>query len=568
MASAKAFETIARGAAEAAAEREPTPETIPDDPWVFVRDCVWTIDEHTKQIAPLIAESEREGSYLEFLTRQWQRGGRQQWKKSRQIRVTWLLSALHLWAALRQPGVRIGYQGQKFDDVDAYLQQRFWFIYEHIPTKYVKPRARYISGMIEVYHDAKATVPTSFIHGLAEGADQVRQYTFTYLWMDESAFHVDQKETHGAAKPTLDGGGSILKTSSSGGSRVFFYQLAEEDVAPGPVTTKHEVFTGITAWQRNGFDHLFIHYSADPRKRHPMGDIWIAQAKEGQPTDQWQREMEGDDSIEPGLPVFCDTDRIRVVEQWYRSDLRFFGGFDPGFLWPFWYDFQVETLDTGGEILHYLHEHVKPNTEVYTFGVWVKAERERLYGKRQWTDYGDDAANQRKETGQVAAVLRSQGFTIITKPTGPGGVLKGTVLAQRFISAGCIEIDPQCKFLITAIKSGHIRGDDGQPLTGDKGHPYCDAIQAALQYPLQNIFDYEYQPRGQRVISGVDMPTVQPVPAHHDANAHPASENLLTTGRVYGGNRPMQQPAVHTDRVYAPPATYDPMESIRNRRRR
>jgi hypothetical protein len=250
--------------------------------------------------------------------------------------------------------------------------------------------------------------------------------------------------------------------------------------------------------------------------------------------------------------------------------LRFFGGFDPGFLWPFWYDFQVEPIEVDGkrvgEILHIMHEHVKPNTECYEFGMWVKAERERIYGKnRQWTDYGDDASNQRKEAGQVAAILRSQGFTVITKPTGPGGVLKRCTLMQRFISAGCLEIDPQCKFLATAIKSGYVRDDDGQPVGGDKGHPYADSCDA-IGYGIYNLFNYEYQPRGsQRVLAGPDLPTAQPQPTpRHDANAHPASEIGLTGYQGGSTNAPM--PAVHTQRVYQP-RVYDP-KVIQQRSRR
>lgn len=538
---------------------------IPHDPWVFVTDCVWTVNEHSankgqEAIQPLVGEGD---DYLEFLTRRWQKRGRQQWKKSRQLRVTWLLAALMLHEALDLRGIRDGYQAKKFEDADAYLRDRFWFIYQHIPVRYIKPRARYISGVIEVFHDADTVVPTSQIMALAEGANQVRQFTFSRLWRDEAAFQVDQKESHGAAQPSLDGGGADLKTSSSAGSRTFFYSLAEEDVAPGPITDKAEVFKGITAWQRNGYDHLFVHYSADPKKRPgtPTGDAWLESTKSGQPTDLWRREMEGDDSVEPGLPVFCDTDRIKIVTQEIRGWLKFFGGWDPGFLWPFSYALQLEPVEDQQTkrkdiILHVLHEFVKPNTEIYEFGMWVKAERERLYGKRDWQDYGDDASKHRTETGQTAQILASMGINILSEPTGPGGVVKGNALVQRMISGRCVEIDPQCKFLITAVKSGYVKDEEGKPVTGMEGHPYCDAVDAGLRYPCQNLLSFEYQTGGtQRMIPGQELPGVRPA-----ANLIPALSPL--THRVQSGSTRPVEAERHTGTVWVP-KRFDPKAPVR-----
>lgn len=559
-------------------------EAIPDDPWVFVRDCVWTQDEHQAQkglpaIRPLIdsdtkatlghrdfskydwycyetdgIDPESEDAYLLFLTRQWQKRGKQQWKKSRQLRVTWLLAALNLWEALKFKGIKTGYQSKKFEDADAYLRDRFWFIYEHIPAKYLKPRARYISGVIEVFHEEDTVVPTSQIMALAEGANQVRQFTFSRLWRDEAAFQTDQKESHGASQPSLEGGGSDLKTSSSNGTRTFFYELAESDVAPGPQTDKRTVFTGVTAWERNGYQHLFIHYSADGKKRPgtTKGDEWLPRAKAGQPTDQWRREMEGEDSVEPGSPVFCDTERVEFIIQEVRGWLRFFGTWDFGYQWPFSYVFQIEPIENPETrkkdlILHVLREFVRPNTEIYEFGLWVKAERERIFGKRKWTDYGDDAGRQHSDKGVSIETLQSLGITVLSQPTGPGGIRKRNILFQRLISGRCVQIDPQCKFLKTAIESGYIRDDDGDAIGGEDGHPYADAVDS-LCYGLVNVLGLEHQIDGhrERTHSTLSLPTAQPtLGGREDANNKPGSP--LT--RV--GGSPIK-PAVHTQKVFVP----------------
>jgi len=549
----------------------PTDATpIPDDPWEFCKQCVYTMDEHLaahggNPIRPLVSEGD---DYLEYLTRRWQKGGCQQWKKSRQIRVTWLLAALHLWEALKLRGIRTGYQAKKFEDADSFLRERFWFIYERIPDEFDKPKARYVSGVIEVFHEGTSTVPTSQIVALAEGPNQVRQFTYSRLWRDEAAFHFDQKEAHGAAQPTLTGGGADLKTSSSGGSRTFFYQLAEEDVAPGPVTPKEQVFHGITHWQRNGYDHLFIHFSADPKKRPgtPEGEAWIAAAKQGQPTDLWRREMEGDDTIEPGTPVFCDTERLIVKAQEIRGWCPWLTGFDFGYQWPFCYVVQIESVnnDPKNLLVHVLHEFVKPNTEAYEFGMWVKTEREKLYGgHRQWHDFGDDASKQHSDKGVTADILQRIGITIESQPTGPGGIIKRVALIQRLISGNAIEFDPQCRYLITAIKSGYVRDEDGNPVGGTEGHPYADACDA-LGYCLVNTMDLEYQPmgtnRGPNMVHGSPLPSPpgQPQPAQAIAPAQP-----LTTCYRPTNTRPVKL-AVHTSRMIVP-TRYVPPSQRRGR---
>lgn len=252
-------------------------EPLPADPWDFVKSCVWTQDEHAKALGidyvrPLIERtspakafevSERgfdqpkptdhpENStvdnqdvsvgrsqagdnsdvddYLRSITEYVTREPALRIEKSRQMRVTWLLAALMLHRALTQAGTRIAYVTRSFEAADAYLRDRFFFIYEHIPSKYAKPRARYISGVIEVFHDAKSDIPTSQIQAIAQGAEQVRMFTFSVVWADELAFQLDQEELLTAAKPTVDGGGQIILTSSANGDQNAFYKLGHADL--------------------------------------------------------------------------------------------------------------------------------------------------------------------------------------------------------------------------------------------------------------------------------------------------------------------------------------------------
>jgi hypothetical protein len=477
-------------------------------------------------------------------------------EKSRQLRVTWLLAALMVHRVLTQRGVKIGYQSKSFDHGDAYLRDRFWFIYEHIPGQYAKPKARYISGHIEVYHDTASDIPTSQIMVLAEGAEQVRQYTFTVWWADEFGFQDRQDEALTAAKPTLTGGGQAILTSSANGNQNAFYKLGHEEVAPGAYEPPQDIVQGVQRWRRNGWTTLRVHYTADASKR---GD-WAAKAKAGTPSNDWNKEQEISFDVQPGTPVYVDTHLVKVVPQEIRGWCPWLRGWDFGFKWPFCYVIQIDTVydDQGKErdlIVHVLKELVKPDTMAYEFGQYVIAECNRIFDgqRRKWKDYGDDAGKQLSDKGCTADILQKLGITIISQPTGPGGVLKRVTLVQRLISGGCIEIDPSCNYLITALKTGYVRDGEGEPVGGEKGHPYADACDA-FGYCLVNTLGLKYQKAldGQdRVHHSFKQPTAQPTPGgRHDANSQPGSP-LIYPDRS-GTNNPVRPAAVHTDSVFIP----------------
>jgi phage FluMu gp28-like protein len=190
---------------------------------------VWTQDEHAKARGLDYIRPFPQKAYLETIARIWAREPRLRIEKSRQLLITWLMASLHLHMALVSPGQRIAYQSKKFEDADAYLRDRFWFIYLHIPPAFAVPRARYTRGAIEVFHEDSA-LPTSQIVAMAQGPEQLRQFTFSARLSDENAFQERQSEAHSAAKPTLDGGGKDTIVSSANGKN-FFYQLGHEDIS-------------------------------------------------------------------------------------------------------------------------------------------------------------------------------------------------------------------------------------------------------------------------------------------------------------------------------------------------
>jgi hypothetical protein len=54
----------------------------------------------------------------------------------------------------------------------------------------------------------------SYIWGVPQGADQLRQFTASALFFDEFAFWEKARETYMASKPTIDGGGRVSLVSS------------------------------------------------------------------------------------------------------------------------------------------------------------------------------------------------------------------------------------------------------------------------------------------------------------------------------------------------------------------
>ena len=204
-------------------------EPLPIEPWSFCQRCVWTLDEHAGAHGLQPIRQFPTKAYLRELTEIWQRERLLRVEKSRQLMISWLMAALHLHAALVNRGERIAWQSKNFADADSMLRDRLWHIFLHIPNTFQKPKARYLSGLIEVYHDTEAQLPTSQIMAIAQGADQLRQYTFSRILSDEFSFQESQRESYAAMRPTIDGGGRLTIVSSANAEN-FFWELGHRDL--------------------------------------------------------------------------------------------------------------------------------------------------------------------------------------------------------------------------------------------------------------------------------------------------------------------------------------------------
>jgi len=150
-------------------------------------------------------------------------------EKSRQMLVTWVMIACHLWDAQFHQGRRIFFQSKKENDANA-LVDRAKHIYDSYPP-HIKPiiEALYPANKPMAYLKLEFGKNKSIIQGTPQGADVIRQYTASRIFSDEMAFQEKAEEAYIAAKPTIVGGGSFVGVSTPN-FKNFFYLLAKDQV--------------------------------------------------------------------------------------------------------------------------------------------------------------------------------------------------------------------------------------------------------------------------------------------------------------------------------------------------
>ena len=116
-------------------------------------------------------------------------------------------------------------QGQTEEEGSAELVKRAKFIHDHLPLD-VQPRPIRYGFARFTFLDNESTIV-----GVAQGADQARQYTFTAYLADEFAFWERAGETYAALLPTLEGGGRFTGCSSA--TPGFMEQLVYDSWATG-----------------------------------------------------------------------------------------------------------------------------------------------------------------------------------------------------------------------------------------------------------------------------------------------------------------------------------------------
>lgn len=175
-------------------------------PWHMIEDgVIWTLDN--VDIKTPIKQFPV-SPWLRAVTDEWLEHKLLAVPKSRRMMMSWLMIYLHLWLAMFHEGVSV-FMVSDSEKKSADLITKAEFIFEHIPGNTIlKPTIRSKHCLLEFpgLH--------SYMMGIPEGANQMRQYTATALMFDEFAFWERPAESLGAARPCIDGGGRLTIVSS------------------------------------------------------------------------------------------------------------------------------------------------------------------------------------------------------------------------------------------------------------------------------------------------------------------------------------------------------------------
>ncbi len=496
---------------------EPRPiEDLPDDPVEFVKRCVFTFDERAHEhglidVRPFPVDK----PHLLYLMRELEKEPLLWVEKSSQIMVTWAVAAFVVHRVLTIRAQRWGYRCMERDTAAKHIESRMFRIYQNIPVGYRKPVARLSRGEFEVYHDGLNSLPTAFITPIAaetDASDEASQKTRSQTWSgmvdDESAFTRNQEEIHGSTLPRT---GRYIKVSTPNGKR-FFWRLghgqsmdrrAQECLALGQT----EPIKGIKAWFRHGFRCLAIHHSSDPDKdpATPIGLAWRNKEEERLSYNRAKiaRELDISSEVASGDPVFdCnptfDIDGNKVgglivkAQKWDRN-YRLLRGWDFGYRFPFVVFAYAAPKEGGGVRVHVLREGTLADSTTDELAEAVLHDTGQHYQGAEvmdGCDFHGGTAHTSRNTKTDIEILSAHGLIPFCQPQ---QIKMGVELIQKLISLGDLEIDPQCVLLVTALRSGYVRNDDGDlPNETQKGeqHPYCDAADA-FRYIIINLLSME-----------------------------------------------------------------------------
>lgn len=182
------------------------------DAWDFLSRAVFTRDEARGEIRRFPAERD----YLRYLVEVRPRYRIFAVEKSRRMYISWLFCGLYLYDTLTQSN-HANYIGSRKLETSCELLGRIYQVYESIPAVVWpdKPQLQTHAGYSgKGYRRLDCAATGSFLEAVAQGKDQLRQYTATNILLDEFAFWEQAEESWGALKPTIEGGGHIDMVST------------------------------------------------------------------------------------------------------------------------------------------------------------------------------------------------------------------------------------------------------------------------------------------------------------------------------------------------------------------
>lgn len=426
----------------------------------FIDDCIWTRDEAD-------AGKVKRFPKLDYLYRIDQLSQDEKIlcvPKSRRMMMTWRSLAIILYEGLFQSNSTIFIQSKKGED-SAYLlgDDRLMFMYDHLPHErhsFPKIKRRIKDNGGKGYDVIQLDNGTSYF-AVAEGADQLRQYTATRVYCTEMAFWAQAELTWMALRPVIQGGGRILIDSSANPG--FFHRLVEGDIndaveSQNKIAANIKALTGITEYRRNGVYVARVHYTADPNKR---SKVWIANEKEGATAAGWEREYEINFNVSIEKPYYPEFGYDRHVAKnplqpiAGRPILR---GWDYGLTPATCF---AQTTAKGQIII--LRELQSIDCGIRNHGKIVRSESNTFYQGYTFQDVGDPAGNQRSQADEKTAneLLREE-FNIHVAP-GALTMTERSEAVRYYLTTmtpdgqPMLLLDPRLSILIGGFTGGYHR---------------------------------------------------------------------------------------------------------------
>lgn len=379
--------------------------------------------------------------------------------KSRRMMMTWRCLANLLYYAMFGKNLMIFIQSKKYDD-SAYLlgDSRFMFMYNHLPQGYQWPAVerKTRGGMGYDYIKFSNGVE---IRAVAEGADQLRQYTASIVYCTEMAFWDFAQATWNSLRPTIEGGGRIFIDSSANPG--FFCQLVTgqlNDDEPEEEQEPHDIITGVHEYKKNGVHVARIHYTADPSKR---SDEWKMREKKGTTTEGWEREYEINWTVSSEPKYYPEFNYNLHVSQEQLKPMEgrpLIRGWDYG-LTPATCIGQVTAK---GQLL-ILSELQSFDCGMLAHGRAVQSEMTTYFPHYDCTDVGDPAGNQRAQSDEKTAnQLLFDTYGIHVEPgelsqTGRSEAIRYYLTTLTPDGKPLLLLDPRCQMLIEAFTGGYHR---------------------------------------------------------------------------------------------------------------
>lgn len=458
-----------------------------ENPWEFIKDCCLTVDEADNGKVKHFPDKE----YLKRICELSQEEPILLIPKSRRMMMTWLDLAIILWEGLFKDNQMIFVQSKKFDD-SCYLlgTQRLMFMYANLPhERHDFPKLKKKISSDKGFSVLQFSNGTTFM-AVAEGADQLRQYTASRVYCTEMAFWDQAELTWMALRPVIQGGGKIIIDSSANPG--FFSRLVNENlnkVDDDKEVETHEEIEGVTEYRRNGAYIARVHYTADPDKRTAE---WKAEQQAGTTIPGWEREYEINWNVSVEKPYYPEFRyEFHVAKSHIKPDpnrpleLGFDYGLTPATI--------ICQTTAKGQIL-VLREVQSWDCGMRNHAKALLTDLAAFYPNFSRNCVGDPAGNQRSQADEKTAnEILADDYGLYVEPgalsqTERGEAIRWFLTNTTADGKPMLLVDPACSWLIAAFTGGYHRKQIGERVLEEPDKNEYSHIMDCMAYVAARIY--------------------------------------------------------------------------------